>query len=214
VLSVLVVVSFLFGIGVAHFALTKAPNGDVATSVTAPRDSPAHVPATASIEAPTPDSARSAAIAYATAPQQWLYMSDNQIRRAVRAAATPTSATRLTDDVVREISFARDALRKSSGRVWWLVRPLADRLDSYSGTDADVTVWTVTILSATGVAAPQADWLITTLHLKWTGAWRVSSVTSSPGPTPTCTGRTVPWDAEHLDQTLAGFRRVGAVDPK
>ena len=150
------------------------------------------------------------AVAYATASQRWLYFTDDEIQAAISEIATPAAAPRLASDVVTDISMARDQLRKSSGRIWWLVRPLAWRVDDFRDGEARVSVWTVTILSAAGVAAPQSEFVTVTLDLAWVdNDWRVDGVRDTPGPTPITGPHDQPWDAEPFDQTLDGFTRVG-----
>jgi hypothetical protein len=155
------------------------------------------------------DGAVAAAIAYATASQRWLYLTDDEITAAVTEIATQVAAQRLAADVVSEIRTARDQLGASPGRVWWLVRPLAWRLDHHSGDEARVSVWVVTVLSAAEVAAPQTEWMTVTIDLAWVeDNWRVDAVHDAPGPTPTTGPRDQPWDAEPFDDTLAGFTRM------
>lgn len=150
-----------------------------------------------------------AAVAYATASQRWLYFTDAEIEAAIGEIATPVAAPRLGEDVVADISMARDQLGQSSGRIWWLVRPLAWRVDSFRATEARVSVWTITILSAAGVAAPQSEYLTVTLDLAWVdGDWRVDGVRDTPGPTPITGPQDQPWDAEPFDRGLDGFTRM------
>ncbi|RMH80574.1 MAG: hypothetical protein D6683_05055 [Actinomyces sp.] len=150
-----------------------------------------------------------AAVAYATASQRWLYFTDEEIRAAVGGIATPVAAARLADEVVAEVSMARDQLARASGRIWWLVRPLAWRVEHYGPHEARVSVWTITILSAAGVAAPQTEFLTVTLDLAWVdGDWRVDGVRNSPGPTPLAGPHDQPWDAEPFDRALDGFVRM------
>ena len=150
-----------------------------------------------------------AAVAYATASQRWLYFTDDEIEAAVAEIATPVAAARLAEDVVADISMARDQLGQSRGPIWWLVRPLAWRVEDFRDSEARVSVWTVTILSAAGVAAPQSEFLTVTLDLSWTdGDWRVDGVRDTPGPTPITGPQDQPWDAEPFDQALDGFTRI------
>lgn len=158
--------------------------------------------------------ARAAAIAYATAPQRWLYLEDAEVEAAVRAISTEASAERLAAEVSAEIAAAREGLAGSSGRVWWLVRPLATRVEHSEDGRARVSVWTVTVLSATGVAVPQADWLTVTVDLEWDrGVWRVAAVDDEVGPTPMVGVRDRPWQPERFDEALDGFERVGEETP-
>lgn len=151
-----------------------------------------------------------AAITYATAPQEWLYLSNAEVREAVADIATTQSAEGLADSVVADVSMARDQLLSSSGAVWWLVRPLAWRLDSFTGTQARVSVWLVTVLSAESVAVPQCEFLTVVVDLVWSGsAWDVDSVHDIPGPTPMTGPKDEPWDAQRFADALDGFTRVG-----
>lgn len=153
--------------------------------------------------------AAAAAVSYATASQRWLYFTDDEIRAAVEEIATPVAAPRMADQVVLDVSTAREQLAASSGRVWWLVRPLGWRVDRYTGNAARVSVWTVTILSASEVAAPQAEYVTVTLDLAWVDDdWRVDHVRDTPGPTPMTGPRDQPWDAVPFDQALDGFTRM------
>jgi hypothetical protein len=161
--------------------------------------------------APGRDGATVAAIRYATASQRWLYLTDQQIADAVRSITTPTKGQRLADQVVADVRAARDRLRVSSGRVWWLVRPLAWHVESFRADEATVSVWTVTVLSAETVAAPQSEWLTVTVDLVWLdGDWRVDGVRDAAGPTPMVGPNDGPWDAVPFDEALDGFTRIDA----
>ncbi|MFP5376458.1 MAG: hypothetical protein ACLGIO_06710, partial [Acidimicrobiia bacterium] len=117
----------------------------------------------------------------------------------------------LAAETVAELGQARLALGASSGRVWWLVRPLATRVEHYDASRARVVVWVVTVLSATGVALPQADWTRVAVDLVWAnGAWRCEAVTDTPGPTPDVGAKDRPWQAAAFDGALDGFQRVGS----
>ena len=150
-----------------------------------------------------------AAVAYATASQRWLYFTDDEIEAAVAEIATPVAAPRLAEDVVADVSMARDQLARAQGRIWWLVRPMAWRVEHLRDSEARVSVWTITVLSAAGVAAPQSEFLTVTLDLAWTdGDWRVDGIRDTPGPTPITGPQDQPWDAEPFDQALDGFTRI------
>jgi hypothetical protein len=154
--------------------------------------------------------ALAAAISYTAASQRWLYLSDDEVVDAVAAIATPDSSERLASEVVEQTRTAREELAESPGRVWWVVHPLAWRVESYSEDDARVAVWTVTVLSAAGVALPQSEWLTVTLDLEWIGDdWRVRAVSDRPGPTPMTGPSDEPWDSERFDDALDGFARRG-----
>lgn len=152
-----------------------------------------------------------AAIEYATASQQWLYLTDEDIETEVRRIAAPTSADRLVEETVSELGLARDGLMQSAGRVWWFVRPLAVKTVSVSDTRAEVSVWVVTVLSAADVAVPQADWATLVLRLVRDGDdWLLESIGDEPGPTPISGVRDEPWEPEPFNDALDGFVRMGS----
>lgn len=158
----------------------------------------------------TEQGARAAAITYATASQDWLYLSDDQIDRSVRAISTQAAGPALSRETVAEVRAARDALAHSPGRVWWFVRPLASRVERFDPSRARVVVWTVTVLSAADVALPQAEWLRVAVDLaRVDGAWRLEAISDSPGPTPMTGTKDRPWEPEPFDDVLGGFDRVG-----
>lgn len=201
-LTVVVVIVMLTRRGGPERA-AAAPDARV---VAAKRGSPA--PATG---AHSEEGARAAALSMATASQDWLYLADAQIDGAVRERATAEAGPALAAETVASLGQARRALAASPGRVWWVVRPLATDVEHYDATRARVVVWTVTVLSATGVALPQADWMRVAVDLVWRdGAWRCEAVTDTPGPTPGAGAKDRPWQAAAFDDALDGFARVGS----
>lgn len=159
----------------------------------------------------TPDerSAAAAGVEYATGPQQWLYLTDEEVEAAVRALAAPDRADDLADAVVEDIRDAREGLSGSSGPVWWIVRPLAVHVEDLSEDRATVKVWVVTVLSARDVAAPQAEWRTISLNLVWADdAWKVDAIRDTPGPTPMIGPGDRPWDAVPFDDALESFERL------
>ena len=159
----------------------------------------------------TEQGARTTAIVFATASQDWLYMTDEQIDRSVRAIATASAGPSLSRETVADLRTARDALAKSPGRVWWLVRPLASRVERFDPASARVVVWTVTVLSAADVALPQADWVRVTVDLVWAeDSWRLGAINDAPGPTPMTGTKDRPWQPEPFDDALKGFERVSS----
>lgn len=162
----------------------------------------------------TIDGARAAAIAYATASQRWMYLDDVGVEAAVSGIATSAAAPRLAAEVVDEVRVAREGLVSSPGRVWWIVRPLATRVETHRAGSARVAVWVVSVLSAPDVAMPQSDWRTVTLELEWErGDWRVDGIQDSAGPTPMLGPRDRPWAPEQLDESLDGFERIGVGQP-
>lgn len=157
------------------------------------------------------ESAMAAAVEYATASQDWLYLTDEEIEAEVRAIAAPGSSDRLVEETVGELGLARDGLMESAGRVWWLVRPLAAKEVSSTGSRAEVSVWVVTVLSASDVAVPQSDWSTLDLVLvRDEGRWLLESIDDEPGPTPISGVRDEPWQPEPFDDALDGFVRIGS----
>ena len=206
----------LFAIGfVASGVLTRSPTRDpfppAPPVVGAPRPSSGPASGAAQGQDRTEQGARTTAIALATASQDWLYMNDQQIDRSVRAIATASAGSSLSRETVADLRTARDALAKSPSRVWWLVRPLASRVERFDPGAARVVVWTVTVLSAAGVALPQADWVRVTVDLLWeSDSWRLQAINDVPGPTPMTGTKDRPWQPEPFDTALAGFERVSS----
>jgi hypothetical protein len=170
-------------------------------------DAPARAPRTR--PAQDRDGAVAAALAYTAAPQAWLYMSDDEIRAAIAAIGAPVAADRIAGAVVDEVSTSRSELAEAAGPVWWIVHPLAWRVDRFQSTEATVSVWVLSLLSAADVAIPQTEWTTTTLDLEWTtDGWRIASVHDTPGPTPSIGPADQPWEPEPLDDALEGFTRI------
>ena len=151
--------------------------------------------------------ARAAAIAYtATLSQQLLYLEPDAAERAVRAVAAEASADTLVSDTLAALQAAREPLAEGSGATWWVVEPLATKVEAYSAQRARVSVWMVRVLSRPGVVVPQSSWVTDTVELVWeAGDWRLWSDESSPGPTPVLDGSDLPASAAELDAELTGF---------
>jgi hypothetical protein len=148
-------------------------------------------------------------VSYATAAQSWLYLSDEDVAAAAEVVVAPEARERLTARMVEDLRVLRGQLRDASGTVWYVVTPLATRLESYDETRAVVRVWVVRVLAAEGVAVPQSSWRTVTFDLRWDGDWRVTEVSEEDGPSPQLEAGVQPWSAAYLDETLAGFVRVG-----
>jgi hypothetical protein len=166
-------------------------------------------PAAPAAPAPDRDRAVDAALGFAAAPQAWLYMTDEELTAAIADIAIPTAADRLSADVVEEVARARAELANSAGPVWWVVHPLAWKVERFEGSEATVAVWAFSLLSAADVAIPQTEWTTTTLELEWfENEWRVAAVTDAVGPTPSVGPTDQPWEPEPLDNALEGFTRL------
>lgn len=163
-------------------------------------------------EQPSPrEAVRDAAITYASASQDWLYLTDEQIEDAIRAVTVPERADQLVRETVSELGVARDGLQYSAGRIWWFVRPLATKVESLTSDRALVSVWVVTVLSAADVAVPQSDWMTLDIALRRVDdRWLLESIDDTVGPTPLSGVRDEPWQPEPFDDALAGFERIGS----
>ena len=203
VLAVIAAVALPAGVLLAR-AAASAGHTPPASAVDAEPRRASHVPSE-----PTEQEAVKVALQLAAAPQRWLYLSDVELTTAVQKVASPRTADRLIVDVTGEVTPVRDALRRSTGRIWWIVRPLAWRVDAFAGDRASVSVWTVSILSASDVAVPQSDWFTSHFDLEWVdGTWMLAATRDEPGPTPQLGGRDEPWQPEPFDDALVGFTRV------
>lgn len=190
---------------------SSTPRAKVASASVPPRGVPRSTSPGAHPGQASQAGARAAAIDFATASQNWLYETDAQVAASVRAISTPGAAASLSAETVSQLADARQGLAGASGPVWWLVRPLASRVDSFDAATAQVVVWVVSVLSAPGVALPQAKWMRVSLELAWeTGAWRVSGISEAAGPTPASPAGNQPSSAQSFGAALAGFDRVGS----
>jgi hypothetical protein len=150
-------------------------------------------------------------MSYATAPQSWLYLSDEALTASVAEVTVPDARGEITADVAQKVGLLRDELTDASGPVWYVVSPLATRVEDYADDRAVVRVWVVRVLSAEGVAAPQAGWQTLTLNLRWhSGDWKIAATEEVDGPVPQLEVGLQPWGADYLAQQLEGFYRVGA----
>lgn len=159
------------------------------------------------------DGAREAAVAYtATLSQRLLYLEPDAAEAAVRAVAAEASADTLTNDVLAGLRTVREPLATGTGATWWVVEPLAAKVEAYTADRARVSVWVVRVLSRQGVVVPQSSWVTETVELVWEGGdWRLWSNESTPGPTPVLDGSDVPASAAELDTELTGFELLDRV---
>jgi hypothetical protein len=172
------------------------------------RSSSSPPPRTADPAGRTDAGAVAAALRYTADSQRWLYLTNDALASALQEITTEEARDRLTAEIGPKVQGAQDRLRAADGRIWWLVRPLAWRLER-AGDAARVEVWSLGVLSAAGVAAPQAEWSTLTFDLLWVDdEWRIDGLTDEPGPTPMTGPADDPWDARQLDATLAGFTRL------
>jgi hypothetical protein len=151
-----------------------------------------------------------AALEVAPATQAWLYLADTDIRAELDRIATATAAPRLAQAAATSAAAARESLQGATGPVWWIVCPLASRVETFDGHHATVSVWEIQILAARDVAAPQSRYRTVQVDLEWTqGRWLVSDLNEADGPAATPAPGEEAWDSHTFDQALEGFTRVG-----
>lgn len=208
VAAVALVIGGLLGATLTGGSSTAAPlEPDDAATESVGTDSASEV----DVQPPPRQEVRDAAITYASASQDWLYLTDDQIEEAIRAVTVPERADQLVRETVSELGVARDGLQYSAGRIWWFVRPLATKVESLTSDQALVSVWVVTVLSAADVAVPQSDWMTLDIALRRVSdRWLLESIDDTVGPTPLSGVRDEPWQPEPFDDALAGFERIGS----
>jgi hypothetical protein len=157
--------------------------------------------------------ARAAAIAYtAMLSQRLLYFEPAAAAAAVSAVAASASEATLVADALEGLEAARTPLAEGTGATWWVVEPLAVKVEAYATDRARLLVWLVRVLSRQGVVVPQTSWVTETVELVWEdGDWRLWSDTSTPGPTPVGDGSDLPSSAAELDAELTGFELLDPV---
>jgi hypothetical protein len=137
--------------------------------------------------------ARQAAVDYlATVRQRLVYLDATASRDVLAAWAAPGVSPQVIDHDVSEAAAIRHRLAADGGAVWWVVSPLAVRLDAYSPQRARVAVWLVTVVASgadpavsTEATAPMVRFQVDTVELVWAaGRWTVWSTTSVDGPAP------------------------------
>lgn len=151
-----------------------------------------------------------AALEVAPATQDWLYLADADVRAELDRIATTAAAPRLAQTAASSAAAARESLSGATGPVWWLVRPLAWRVEAFDGRHARVSVWEIQILAARDVAAPQSRYRTVEVDLEWSdGRWLLSDLAEADGPAATPAPGEEVWDSHTFDQALEGFTRVG-----
>lgn len=154
----------------------------------------------------------------ATVQQRFLYLTPAAGRDLLEVWRADGVAAAELDRTVQRFDNLRTVLTAAGGDVWWLVSPLAVRVDAYNLDRARVSVWTATITAssadpATGgdVVVPIVDYRISTVELLWSdgaGGWSVWSVSDAAGPVPMlAAGAVVSAPSEFLAR-LDGFALV------
>ena len=115
---------------------------------------------------------------------------------------------------VEQFRQLREALSAAGGEVWWVVSPLAVKVEAFDDDRARVAVWTATVLASGAapgvdatVAAPSVFYRTGIVELAWVEAigWSVWSASDSPGPVPMLAPENPPSSPEEFLAALAGF---------
>jgi hypothetical protein len=207
----------VFLAGMAARGAISAPAGPSTPSAGGPRTAQGPGPAREDAGIPvgfahSRDGALAAARTFtATVSQRALFFTPTQAETALQLIAADGAERSLIADAVAQLDAARTPLAAGTGTTWWVVRPLAARVDAYIPERARVAVWQVRVLSRQGVVVPQSSWITETVEVVWEhGDWRLWSSTTRPGPTPVLDGSDLPATAAGLDDSLRGFIPVDA----
>ena len=160
----------------------------------------------------TRDGALAAGLVYtATVSQRVLYFDDEQTAAALESIAANAARDTFVADTVRQLEAARAPLSAGSGTAWWLVRPLAWKVEAYTPDRARIAVWLVRVLARPGVVVPQSSWVTETVEVVWErGDWRLWSTVTQPGPTPILDGSDLAESAAEFDAALLDYTPVDA----
>jgi hypothetical protein len=92
--------------------------------------------------------------------------------------------------------------------------PVGYRVERYSSADATVAVWYVGIVGSGATVQPQQSWRTQLVSLVWeAGAWKVSSLASSPGPTPPLSTVETAYAAGDLFAAIPRFKEFERAEP-
>jgi len=154
--------------------------------------------------------AESAGIAFAAeVEQQMLYLDDPAREQGQREISAAARVETLASERQRRSAEWRQTLQGGQGQLWWVVTPLARRLETYTNQQARVEVWVAFVVSRQGAAAPKVWFGTSTVDLVWErDDWRVWGQSLSDGPTPQLSQTAKPSDANELASQLDGFRLV------
>lgn len=157
--------------------------------------------------------AEAAGIAFASeVEQQMLYLDSPAGERGQRQISAAARVDALVSERQRRSTDWRQTLQAGQGQLWWVVTPLAWRLETYTDQQARVDVWVAFVVSRQGAAAPKVWFGTSTLDLVWErDDWRVWSQSLGDGPTPQLSPTAKPSDANELASRLDGFRLVRGV---
>lgn len=154
----------------------------------------------------TSDGARVAAVHFVLTGQTVMGMAPTRVPDAIRGMAASGSADAQVTEAQEQLRQIRERLAGGTAPIRYVQSILASGVDAFTPQRARVSVWSVGVLSRTGVAQPQAGWTTSTFELVWErDDWRIWDNTITPGPTPALNASALPSSAEQLDQALVGF---------
>lgn len=139
------------------------------------------------------DGVRQVAVDYlVTVRQRLVYLTEEAGTEVIAAWAAPGVASGTIERDVTEAAALRGRLTADGGQVWWVVSPLAIRVEAYSPDRARVSVWQTSVIASgadpavsTEATQPMARFQTDTVELVWSDdRWTVWSTTSTDGPTP------------------------------
>jgi len=160
----------------------------------------------------TQEGAVAAAAAFVCTGQALIDMDPLAAEEAIREMAAASTADIQVRAQLDQLDRARQALAKGTGPIVFRQSAVAWRVDSYTTELAQVSIWSVSVLSRDGIAPPQASWSTSTFELVWEReGWRISNETITPGPAPLLDNSSAPATSEQLARQLDGFTDFGSI---
>lgn len=155
--------------------------------------------------------ARAAAIAYSgSLNQSLLYLDRETADKAVGEASTAAFAESYRADGPSVWGEWRLSVATGTGPLWWVVSPLAIRMDGYNDDEARASVWMSVMVSRAGALDPRTFQVTQALRLRWErDDWKIDSSTYTPGPYVTGSDTSGRVTAAELDRRLAGYSLIG-----
>ncbi len=139
-----------------------------------------------------------------------LVLQPDKARAALGTLAAPESKQKLLGEFEANLSSLQNSTQLVANaargvKVSIGSYPIAYRVNNYSSTVTEVSVWAVAVLAEDGQLAPSQAWTTFTVDLEWTnGDWKVTSDGSTPGPAPVQAGAAV--QTKDLPTQLRDFK--------
>jgi len=126
--------------------------------------------------------ARAAAVAFvAHVGQAAAYLAPSEVEPLVRQVASERNIDTVLDSISAPAEHVRYLSLHGEGAVWWIVSPLAVRVDSMTDDTGTVSVWTSQTWSAPLPTKPTVTHSITRLGLVWErDDWRIDTFDVTP----------------------------------